>query len=161
VPAPDLQSSGPAPLRIAPLRGVRVTAHPAAIDGVAWPLATTVIRIAPDDAFVIDGSVDDANAALAHDPHAIVEDESLFVGAVLDARQLAALVERLEWPVPASRPALAQGMAAGLSIKLWLDHDLTLLILSASVLHEVAERLGPVSLHQVSPHPVSPHEVTR
>jgi hypothetical protein len=50
----------------------------------------------------------------------------------------------LEWPLPDVRPALAQGLAAGLAIKLWLDVDRTLLIVSKSVLHEVAERFGPI-----------------
>ena len=41
-------------------------------------------------------------------------------------------------------------MAAGLSIKLWLEDERTLLIVSGSVLHEVPDRLGPVSDSGVS-----------
>lgn len=143
MPVPDLQVIEP--LTFARLHGVRVTARPTAIDEVQWPPAAMVIRIAPDDAFVIDASLDDAADVGRHDAHAIVEDEGMFCGAWLDARQLHRLVERLEWPLPAARPALAQGMAAGLSIKLWLEDERTLLIVSGSVLHEVPERLGPVS----------------
>jgi hypothetical protein len=133
------------PLAFAPLRGVRVTASPAAIDSVSWPSAAVVIRIAPDDAFVIDATLDDAAAVITGDQHAIVEDEAMFRGAWLDQHQLESVIDRLEWALPDARPALAQGMAAGLSIKLWLEAGRTLLIVSGSVIHEVPDRLGALS----------------
>jgi hypothetical protein len=135
----------PDPLTFVRLHGVRVTARPEAIDGAQWPPAAIVVRIAPDDAFVIDVGLDDAGQVAHLDPHAIIEDEGMFCGAWLNARQLQHIVERLEWPLPSARPALAQGMAAGLSIKLWLEDERTLLIVSGSVLHEVPDRLGPVA----------------
>jgi hypothetical protein len=135
----------PEPLTFVRLRGVRLTARPAAIDRAQWPPLAIVVRIAPDDAFVIDAGLDDAGQVAHLDPHAIIEEESMFCGAWLSAPQLQHVVERLEWPLPTARPALAQGMAAGLSIKLWLEDERTLLIVSGSVLHEVPERLGPVA----------------
>jgi hypothetical protein len=131
------------PFEFFALRGIRITAAPAAIDAATWPSSAIVIRIAPDDAFVIDASLDDAVGIIAADPHAIVEDEPMFRGAWLDGAQLAHLADRLEWPLPTDRPVLAQGMAAALSLKLWLEPDRTLLVVSESMLHEVIERLSP------------------
>lgn len=146
MPVSDRPESGrPAPLALAALRGVRITATPAAIDAVTWPHSALLVRIAPDDAFVIDATIDDAAVVADHDPHAIIEDEPMFRGTWLDDAQFAALVDRLEWPLPAVRPALAQGMVSGLAIKLCLLADRTLLIVSASVLHEIPDRLGAVA----------------
>lgn len=130
-----------APLRFAPLPGVRVTATPASIDGAAWPQQAVVVRIAPDDVFVAGATVDDAAAVLTADPHAIVEPETMFHGAWLDDGQLRRIEQLLEWPLPA-RPAVAQGLVAGIAVKLVLLADRTLLVVSGSVLHEVPERLG-------------------
>lgn len=133
------------PMRFRTLMGVRITAKPAAIDAVTWPAAAIMVRIAPDDALVIDATVDDAAAVAAHDPHAIIEPEAMFRGAWLDAAQLAALTHKLEWPLPTTRPALAQGMVCGLAIKLVMQADRTLLIVSGSAFHEVPDRLGAVA----------------
>ena len=141
MPAPDR----PAPMDFRPLRGVRVTAKPTAIDAVAWPPSAIVVRIAPDDVLVIDATPDDAAAVSGLDPYAIVEHETMFRGAWLDAAQLAALVHKLEWALPSDRPSLAQGMACGVAIKVVLLEDRTLLIVSGSALHEVPERLGDVA----------------
>jgi sarcosine oxidase subunit alpha len=101
--------------------------------------------VAPDDALVIDATVDDAAPVATHDPYAIIEPEAMFRGAWLDDAQLEALTHKLEWPLPAERPALAQGMVYGLAIKLVLETDRTLLIVSGSAFHEVADRLGAVA----------------
>jgi hypothetical protein len=139
---PELSTSRP--LAVRDVAGVRITAHADAIDAAVWPQQAIVVRIAPDDVFVIDASLDDAAQVGQRDPHAIIEDESLFCAAWVDAEQLHRIEDMLEWPLPDTRPALAQGMAAGLAIKLWLDVDRTLLIISKSVLHEMAERFGPI-----------------
>lgn len=141
MPAPDR----PAPMDFRPLRGVRVTAKPAAIDAVAWPPSSIVVRIAPDDVLVIDATPDDAAAVIGLDPYAIIEHETMFCGAWLDDAHLAALVHKLEWALPGERPGLAQGMACGLAIKVVLLEARTLLIVSGSALHEVPERLGDVA----------------
>jgi hypothetical protein len=104
-----------------------------------------MVRVAPDDALVIDATVDDAAPVATHDPYAIIEPEAMFRGAWLDDAQLEALTHKLEWPLPAERPALAQGMVYGLAIKLVLETDRTLLIVSGSAFHEVADRLGAVA----------------
>lgn len=136
--APD-----PAALRFERLNAVRITAAPAAIDALNWPARAIPVRIAPDDLLVVDASLDTARLVLDHDPHAIVEPEPLFCGAWLDDDQFARLVERLEWPLPAHRPSMAQGMVAGLAVKIVQLTDRTLLIASVSVFHEIPDRLGP------------------
>jgi len=141
VPASDALE----PMRFATLFAVRITAKPAAIDAVTWPAGAIMVRVAPDDALVIDATVDDAAPVAAHDPYAIIEPEAMFRGAWLDDAQLEALTHKLEWPLPAERPALAQGMVCGLAIKLVLETDRTLLIVSGSAFHEVADRLGAVA----------------
>ena len=133
------------PMRFTTLFGVRITAKPAAIDAATWPADAIMVRVAPDDALVIDATVDDAAPVAAADPHAIIEPEAMFRGAWLDAAQLEALTHKLEWPLPTQRPALAQGMVCGLAIKLVLEADRTLLIVSGSAFHEVADRLGAVA----------------
>ena len=118
------------------LRGVRVVAAPASLDRATWAGAdVTVLRIAPDDAFAIG-----ATSVEIDDEHAIVEVEHGFVGAWLDP---ADIEPHAEWPLPAERPALAQGSIAGLPAKLWLPGSgEALLLTAAAYAHELAGRLG-------------------
>ena len=119
------------------LHGLRVVATPAALDAAVWQPAGIVLRIAADEALAI-GSTD----VQLIDPHAIVEPESAFVGWWLDPVQFAELVEpRLEWALPVARPALAQGLVAGLPLKLWLESGRVLVVSSSGLAHEVLERL--------------------
>lgn len=141
MPAPDQ----PQPLQFRPLVGIRATAKPTAIDSVVWPSAAIVVRVAPDDVLVIDATLDDAAPITVADPYAIVEHETMFLGAWLDPSQLAALVHKLEWVLPSERPSLAQGMVCGLAIKVVQLAERTLLIVSSSAFHEVPERLGAVA----------------
>jgi hypothetical protein len=112
------------------LRGLRVVADAAALDGARWtgadgadPDTITVLRFAPDDAFALG-----AERVVLDDPHAIVEQECGFVGAwsaVDDIRP------HIDWTIPSARPVLAQGSVAGVPAKIWLpgvdraDHDRT------------------------------------
>ncbi len=121
------------------IAGLRVVADPAALDALA---ATDVIRIAPDEAFLPGAT---AQGLAVADEHAIVEPEAGFVGAWLTAEQLAEhVVPRLEWPLPTARPALAQGLVAGVPARLWLRDDGTVLLLTAAAYaHELDDVLGP------------------
>ena len=136
-----------------PLPGLRVVATPEALDGARWHGADgagdtagdgdlLILRFAPDDAFAIG-----AQTAQVDDPHAIVELEAGYVGAWLTADQLAhAVVPRIEWPLPAERPVLAQGSVAGVPAKLWLTSDAdgkdqALLIVQAAHAHDLEARL--------------------
>ena len=118
------------------LRGVRVVAEPGAVDRASWHGDdVTVLRFAPDDAFGLGARTVDVD-----DEHAIVEDEAGFVGAWLDPAEIE---PHTEWPLPAERPALAQGSIAGVPAKLWLPERGDALVLTATAYaHELEQRLG-------------------
>jgi hypothetical protein len=124
------------------LHGLRVVAAPSVLDTVTT--GTVVVRIAPDEAFVIG-----ASDLQLDDPHAIVEPESAFVGWWLDIAEAVELVApRVEWRVPTPEPGttqLAQGLVAGVPMKLWLgdpaDDGRAVLMVSRSLAHEAADRL--------------------
>ena len=123
-----------------PLHAWRVVADPVALDSLD---ARVVLRIAPNDALVLD----DAEPAV-HDPHAIVVAERGFVGWELGPDQLDALARgHIEWELPATRPAaqssLAQGLVAQVPAKLWLRDDGTALLVCAAALSaDLQERLA-------------------
>ena len=119
-----------------PLHAWRVVADPVAVDTLD---ARVVLRIAPDDALVLD----DAEPAV-HDPHAIVVAERGFVGWELGPGEIDAIVHRhVEWELPSRRPAVAQGLVAQVPAKLWLREDGTALLLcSAALAAELRERLA-------------------
>ena len=118
-----------------PLQGVRVVADPAALDRARWAgVEVTVLRFAPDDALALG-----ATGVDVADEHAVVEPEAGFAGAWLP---LDAVVAHIEWPLPAERPALAQGSIAGVPAKLWLPDDGDVLVLTATAYaDEIAGRL--------------------
>jgi len=117
------------------LRGIRVVADPAHIDRATWTGdGITILRLAPDDAFAIG-----ATSVEIDDEHAIIEDEVGFVGAWLDPAEV---TPHIEWPLPAERPALAQGLIAGVPAKLWLPDDGdALLVTAAAYADELTSRL--------------------
>jgi hypothetical protein len=125
-------------LLLGTIRGVRVVADPAALDAARWtgtdPL---ILRFAPDEAFAIG-----LTEVTVDDPHAIVVPETGFVGAWLTRDELLGqVVPHVEWPLPATRPALAQGAIAGVPAKLWLDDDRALLVTLAAYRDELEGRL--------------------
>ncbi len=123
-----------------PLAGWRVIAEPDALDAATWPGATDVVRISADDAFAIGGAAPEVST----DPHAIVTPEHGFSGAVLSAEQVTHLaVAHIEWSLPGDRPAVAQGLVAGVPAKLVLRADRTaLLLVAAAARQELADRIG-------------------
>jgi hypothetical protein len=135
------------PIRFTALVGWRIIADPAALDAAPWPESSEsagagVVRISPDDVFLIGGS----EPSIPGDPYAIVTPEHGFSGATLSATQLADIgLHHIEWAVPATRPALAQGQIAGVPAKLVLHADGTALLLVASAArHELEDRLNGV-----------------
>ncbi len=128
-------------LALETVRGSRVVADPAVLDGLVVVQGTLVLRFAPDDAFVLplepEGRLD------AADPEAIVVEEAGFVGCWLTPGQLAdQVIPHVDWVLPEARPALAQGFVAGVPCKLWLEAGRALLLCAAPYAHELAERLG-------------------
>lgn len=118
-----------------PLPGVRVVADPAALDALAWPDGVAALRFAADDLFAIGAGTQEL-------PGALVEEERGFVGWWLSLEELDELVlEHIDWPLPGTWPALAQGLIAGVPAKLWLTNDRILLLTTAAYVHELMERL--------------------
>lgn len=126
-----------------PLAGWRIIAEPDALDSASWPTGATVVRISPDDAYVIGG----AEPTLS-DPHAIVTREFGFNGIDLTEAQVAEIAERhIEWELPAERPALAQGQIAGVASKLRLHADGSAQLLVATAAHhELVARLNDLEV---------------
>ena len=93
-------------VHFAQLAGWRIIADPGALDDAAWPSGAEVVRISPDDAFVIaparEGS---APPDVPGDPFAIVTPEHGFAGAVVDAGHVELLaLHHIEWQLPKQRP---------------------------------------------------------
>jgi len=148
VPAPDSTPSAPAlsspPFSAPPttIHGTRVVAPAATLDAVVWPSSATVLRFAPDDAFVIGG-----DSVSISGEHAIVAAESGFVGCWLSAEELARVVGHIEWSLPTERPALAQGLIASVPAKLYLTGNAgadqqALLLTNAPYSGDLWERLS-------------------
>jgi hypothetical protein len=128
-------------LTFVPLRGWRIIADPAALDSAPWPSDAHVVRISPDDAFVIGAT----EPTVPADPHAIVTPEHGFSGAALSAERIEHLaLHHIEWQLPdQARPCLAQGQIAGVPAKLVLHADgSALLLVACAARHELEERIA-------------------
>ena len=127
-------------LTFVPLHGWRIIADPAALDSAPWPSDAHVVRISPDDAFVIGAT----EPTVPADPHAIVTPENGFAGAALSAERTAHIaLHHIEWQIPVTRPALAQGQIAGVPSKLVLHADgSALLLVACAARHELEDRLA-------------------
>ena len=120
-----------------PINALRVVAAPATLDGLAWPDGAAVLRIAADDLLVIGATLGGVT-----DEATVIEDERGFVGWWLTGAEVREeVLPHVEWPLPGGRPALAQGLVAGVPAKLWLSEDRTLLLCAAAYAHELEERL--------------------
>ena len=100
------------------------------------PDGQPVLRIAPDELLVIGA------ASVEVTGEHLVVDEAGFVGWWLTLDEVREQVQpTLDWPLPTARPALAQGLVAGVPAKLWLTEDRALLLSAAAYAHELEERL--------------------
>jgi len=119
-----------------PMIGLRINATPAALDAAVWPPGARVMRLAPDDVFLIgDGDFE------LEDPHAIVDHEAGFSGTWLQVGEMAGWLEKNAMWRLAEPGRLAQGMAAHLPIKTMVEGDQVLVLTATVVAHELAERL--------------------
>jgi hypothetical protein len=125
-------------LALETIRGVRIVADPAGIDSIIAIDGAVVLRLAPDDAFVVlEGRLESVEL------DAIIVEETGFVGCWLTPDELAArVVPHIDWALPADRPVLVQGLVAGVPAKLWLEFERALLLCAAPYAFELAERLG-------------------
>jgi hypothetical protein len=120
-----------------PLVGVRVVASAETLDAMDWATGVAPLRLAVDDLLAI-GAV---SAEVGYAP-AVVEAETGFVGWWLTPDEVTeSVVPHVDWPLPLERPALAQGLVAGVPAKLWLSDDRALLLCAAAYAHELEERL--------------------
>lgn len=114
--------------------GWRVVGDPSSLDG----LAGTVLRFAPDDVLVLG-----EDKVVISDPHAIVERDTGWVSLQMtEERALDLIAAHASWQAPLERPVLAQGMVAGLPVKVYLDGNQSMIIIAAPFGHELEERLG-------------------
>jgi hypothetical protein len=118
------------------LPALRVIAAPEALDDLTLAGEHPALRLAPDDMLVIG-----AASAEVVGEHLLV-DEAGFVGWWLTPDEVTShLLPHVDWPLPTARPALAQGLIAGVPAKLWLEEDRALLLCPAAYAHELMERL--------------------
>ncbi|MEZ4659043.1 MAG: glycine cleavage T C-terminal barrel domain-containing protein [Caldilineaceae bacterium] len=116
----------------------RVVANPAALDAVEWPEENITLRIALDEVL----TTAEIDAAAIADPHAIVVTDTGFAGLWSKSERIAPILARhCEWELPRQRPAFAQGMIAGLPVKLWLAEEDVLVLAPTPFAAELEERL--------------------
>jgi hypothetical protein len=128
------------------VRGLRVVAAPGALDATRWPAGTLALRLAPDDVLLVHADLDDRRLAVTvEDPEAIVEEDAGFAAVVLEEPGASALLPHVvEWPLPTTRPALAQGALAGLPAKLWCEEGRVVVLVPAPFAVDLEERLREV-----------------
>ncbi|MFP3913387.1 MAG: hypothetical protein ACLFWM_00800 [Actinomycetota bacterium] len=116
--------------------GVRVVAAPHALDAAVWPEHGLGLRIAPDELLVL--GVEEVEVPA--DPQALVEVEAGVCGVEMTRPALERWMAReADWPLPSE--GLAQGMAAGLPVKVWVQGEAGLVLTSASLAAELGIRL--------------------
>lgn len=119
-----------------PLHALRVVAAPEVLDDLAWADDVAALRLAADDLLAIGAASVEVGGE-----HLIV-DEAGFVGWWLTANEVRDhVLPHVDWPLPTARPALAQGLVAGVPAKLWLTEERALLLCAAAYAHELEERL--------------------
>ena len=115
---------------------LRVVASPGALDELAWTDDVVALRLAADDLLAVGA------ASVQLSGEHIIVDEAGFVGWWLTPDEVTAnLLPHVDWPLPTERPALAQGLIAGVPAKLWLAEDRALLLCATAYAHELEERL--------------------
>jgi hypothetical protein len=106
------------------------------LDQLVAPAEQPLLRLASDDVLLIGA------ASVEVTGEHLVVDEAGFVGWWLTPDELREqVVPHVDWPLPTARPALAQGLVAGVPAKLWLAEDRALLLCAAAYAHELQERL--------------------
>lgn len=120
-----------------PLPALRVVAAPEVLDDLTLADDHPALRLAPDDLLVIGAASVEVGGG-----ENLVVDETGFVGWWLTPDEVRERVlPHVDWPLPTARPALAQGLVAGVPAKLWLAEDRALLLCAAAYAHELEERM--------------------
>jgi hypothetical protein len=119
------------------LSATRIIAKPKVLD--ALNTTSIMLRLAPDDALVLAK----VTANELNDPHAIVASEKGFVSVWLKRKEaLEFLSHNCEWDLPKTFPAFAQGMVAGLAMKLYFEKSRVLFVVPSPFEKVLAERLS-------------------
>lgn len=119
------------------LPALRVVAAPEVLDDLTLADDHPALRLAPDDLLVIGAASVEVGGG-----ENLVVDETGFVGWWLTPDEVRERVlPHVDWPLPTARPALAQGLVAGVPAKLWLAEDRALLLCAVAYAHELEERL--------------------
>jgi hypothetical protein len=116
------------------LVGQRVVDDPSSLDAIlaTLPGRVTVLRFAPDEAFILDGGF------RSNRPDVIVEDEVGFVAVTVD---LAVVARHTEWALP-DVGSVAQGAVAGVPVKLArLPDGRAWIVTQAAYLADLLDRL--------------------
>jgi hypothetical protein len=99
-----------------------------------------LLRLAPDDVFVFGQR---PSASPVEDPHAIVEEESGFMGAWFPMEEFDKRVRpHIDWELPSEPRSFTQGFVANVPAKLWLTTDRVFLMTNAAYAHELWERIN-------------------
>ena len=115
-----------------------IVATSAALDSLTLPNDVRVLRIAPDEAYLFPQT-----AVSLDDEWAIVKADSGWAGVWIEMETaVSILVHTCEWELPTERPALAQGLVAGIPSKIWFAESKVLLLVPASLASEMEERVN-------------------
>ncbi len=141
-PLPAVGAAAAGGDRFRTLECTHIVAAPAAIDAAVdaavWPDDSLCLRLAPDEALI----TAEVTADAIDDPHAIVERETGFSAAWIDAAEATELLARAcAWPLPDARPAFAQGAVADIPVKLWLEEERVLFVTQSAWVADLEERL--------------------
>lgn len=113
----------------------RIVALPEALDAARWPDGALAFRLAPDEVLVTAA----VPAAAIDDVHAIVERETGFSGVWVDREGAIDFLEReCDWEL---RQAYAQGLVAGLPVKVWFEDERVLFMVASPFAADLMERL--------------------
>ena len=120
------------------LNATRIVARPKAIDAAVWPTGALALRLAADEVLVT-AAVD---ATVVDDAHAIVERETGFSFVWLEHVAAIDFLEReCDWELPNERPSFAQGLVAGLPLKIWFERERVLFVVASPFAADLTERL--------------------
>jgi hypothetical protein len=125
------------------MAATRVVSTVDALDAMTVPPDAIVLRIAPDEAVVIDANPSDIDVA---DDDAIVTGDTSWCGMWTDAATCDRLLATgADWRPPPRRPTLAQGMMFQLPVKVWLAEERVLVVVPRVVAADLAIRIGDVT----------------
>lgn len=104
------------------------------------------LRFAADEVLLLpvaDSDVEElTDRVRTADPHAIITQDSSFMGAWLPNEELDELLQRhCEWEPP-PKPAYCQGAVAGNPVKLWMESERSLLLVQAPYSDDFLERIS-------------------